>query len=32
LPFLVVEAIVIFLITYFPSISMAIPLLTGFAK
>ncbi len=32
LPFLAVEAIVIFLITYFPSISMTIPLLTGFAK
>ena len=27
-----VEAIVIFLITYFPAISMTIPLLTGFAK
>ena len=32
LPFLAVEAIVIFLITYFPSLSMTIPLLTGFAK
>ena len=30
--FLAVEAIVIFLITYFPAISMTIPLLTGFAK
>ena len=32
LPFLAVEAIVIFLITYFPAISMTVPLLTGFAK
>ena len=32
LPFLAVEIIVIFLITYFPSLSMTIPLLTGFAK
>jgi len=32
LPFLAVEVLVIFLITYFPSISMTIPLLTGFAK
>ena len=32
LPFLAVEAIVIFLITYFPAISMTIPLITGFAK
>ena len=32
LPFLAMEAIVIFLITYFPAISMTIPLLTGFAK
>merc|ERR1711965_309739 len=32
LPFLAVEAIVIFLITYVPAISMTILLLTGFAK
>jgi tripartite ATP-independent transporter DctM subunit len=32
LPFLAVEIIVIFLITYFPAISMTIPRLTGFAN
>lgn len=32
LPFLAVEVVVIFLITYFPAISMAIPTLTGFIK
>ena len=32
LPFLAVEIVVIFLITYFPALSMTIPLLTGFAK
>ncbi len=32
LPFLAMEALVIFLITYFPALSMTIPLLTGFAK
>lgn len=32
LPFLAVEVIVIFLITYFPFISMTIPRLTGFVK
>jgi TRAP-type C4-dicarboxylate transport system permease large subunit len=31
LPFLAVEVLVIFLITYFPAISMTIPRLTGFA-
>ena len=32
LPFLAVEILVIFLITYFPAISMTIPRLTGFAN
>ena len=32
LPFLAVEIVVIFLITYFPALSMSIPLMTGFAK
>ncbi|MFN3277962.1 MAG: TRAP transporter large permease [Paracoccus hibiscisoli] len=32
LPFLAVEVFVIFLITYFPAISMTIPRLTGFAN
>jgi tripartite ATP-independent transporter DctM subunit len=32
LPFLAVEVLVIFLITYFPAISMTIPRLTGFAN
>jgi tripartite ATP-independent transporter DctM subunit len=32
LPFLAVEIIVIFLITYFPALSMTIPRLTGFAN
>lgn len=32
LPFLLVEIIVIFLITYFPAISMTIPRLTGFVN
>ncbi len=32
LPFLAVEVVVIFLITYFPFISMTIPRLTGFAQ
>ena len=32
LPFLAVEIVVIFLITYFPAISMTIPRLTGFAN
>ena len=32
LPFLAVEVVVIFLITYFPAISMTIPTLTGFVK
>ncbi|WOI57339.1 TRAP transporter large permease [Palleronia sp. LCG004] len=32
LPFLAVEILVIFLITYFPAISMTIPRLTGFAS
>lgn len=32
LPFLAVEVVVIFLITYFPAISMTIPRLTGFAN
>ncbi len=32
LPFLAVEVIVIFLITYFPAFSMTIPRLTGFAN
>ncbi len=32
LPFLLVEVIVIFLITYFPALSMTVPLITGFAK
>ena len=32
LPFLAIEIVVIFLITYFPALSMSIPLLTGFAK
>lgn len=32
LPFLAVEVIVIFLITYFPALSMTIPRLTGFAN
>ncbi len=32
LPFLAVEIVVIFLITYFPAISMTIPRLTGFAS
>ncbi len=32
LPFLAVEVAVIFLITYFPAISMTIPRLTGFAE
>lgn len=32
LPFLAVEVIVIFLITYFPAISMTIPRLTGFVQ
>lgn len=32
LPFLAVEIIVIFLVTYFPAISMTIPRLTGFAN
>ncbi|MBS1304270.1 TRAP transporter large permease [Loktanella sp. SALINAS62] len=32
LPFLAVEIFVIFLITYFPAISMTIPRLTGFAQ
>ncbi len=32
LPFLAVEVVVIFLITYFPAISMTIPRLTGFVK
>ncbi|ABV94486.1 TRAP dicarboxylate transporter [Dinoroseobacter shibae DFL 12 = DSM 16493] len=32
LPFLAVEILVIFLITYFPAISMTIPRLTGFAQ
>ncbi len=31
LPFLLVEVLVIFLITYVPAISMTIPRLTGFA-
>ena len=31
-PFLVVEFAVIFLITYFPSLSMTLPAMTGFAK
>jgi len=30
LPFLAVEVLVIFLITYVPAISMTIPVLTGF--
>jgi len=30
LPFLAVEVVVIFLITYFPVISMGVPWLTGF--
>ncbi|NNK65967.1 MAG: TRAP transporter large permease [Rhodobacteraceae bacterium] len=32
LPFLAVEVVVIFLITYFPAISMTIPRLTGFVQ
>lgn len=32
LPFLAVEVVVIFLITYFPALSMTIPRLTGFAN
>ncbi|SLN24216.1 Sialic acid TRAP transporter permease protein SiaT [Aquimixticola soesokkakensis] len=32
LPFLAVEVVVIFLITYFPAISMTLPRLTGFAN
>ena len=32
LPFLAVEVLVIFLLTYFPAISMTIPRLTGFAN
>ncbi|MCI5040903.1 MAG: TRAP transporter large permease subunit, partial [Donghicola eburneus] len=32
LPFLAVEIVVIFLITYFPALSMTIPRLTGFAN
>lgn len=32
LPFLAVEVLVIFLITYFPAISMTVPRLTGFVK
>lgn len=32
LPFLAVEILVIFLITYFPAISMTVPRLTGFAE
>ncbi len=32
LPFLAVEVLVIFLITYFPAVSMTIPTLTGFIK
>lgn len=32
LPFLAVEVLVIFLITYFPAISMTIPRITGFAN
>lgn len=32
LPFLAVEVVVIFLITYFPAISMTIPKLTGFVQ
>ncbi len=31
LPFLLVEVLVIFLITYVPAISLTIPRLTGFA-
>ena len=31
LPFLAVEIVVIFLITYFPSLSLALPRLLGFA-
>ena len=31
LPFLAVEILVIFLITYFPALSMALPRLLGFA-
>ena len=32
LPFLLVEVVVIFLITYFPALSMTIPTMTGFVK
>ena len=32
LPFLAVEILVIFLITYFPAISMTVPRLTGFVE
>ncbi|MEM6590189.1 MAG: TRAP transporter large permease [Pseudomonadota bacterium] len=32
LPFLAVEVVVIFLVTYFPALSMTIPRLTGFAN
>jgi TRAP-type C4-dicarboxylate transport system permease large subunit len=32
LPFLAVEIVVIFLITYFPALSMTIPRLAGFVK
>ena len=32
LPFLAVEVLVIFLITYFPAVSMTIPRLTGFVQ
>ncbi len=31
-PFLAVEVVVIFLITYFPPLSMTIPKLTGFVQ